>query len=130
MKAKAAVHDYDDYLALVSPEKRALLEKLRKTIKSAAPKAEEFITYQLPGFRLNGRALVAIGAAAKHIALYPMSGRAIDAHRSELEGYETSKGTIRFPLDRPIPTALVKKLVKTRIAENELREKQKREKQH
>ena len=106
----------DDYLAAVSDDKRAALEMLRKTIKAAAPKAEECISYQLPAFRLNGKLLVAYGAAANHCAFYP--GSVLAALKGELKGYDTSKGTIRFPADRPLPPALVRKLVKLRIAKN------------
>jgi len=106
----------DDYLADVSPEKRAALEKLRKTIKAAAPKAEECISYQLPAFRLNGKLLVAFGAAANHCAFYP--GSVVQAMKDELKDYDTSKGTIRFPANKPLSPALVRKLVKLRIAKN------------
>ena len=107
----------DEYLAAVSDEQRAALEKLRKTIRSAAPTAEECISYQLAAFRLDGRPLVAFGATATHCAFYPMSGSTVAAHKDELEGYQTSKGTIRFQASRPLPASLVKKLVKARIAE-------------
>ena len=106
----------DEYLAPLSNEKRAALEKLRRDIKSAAPKAEECISYQLPAFRLGGRMLVAFGAAANHCAFYPGS-HPVEAHKDELKAYDTSKGTIRFQADSPLPAALVRKLVKTRIAE-------------
>ena len=106
----------DDYLARVSEEKRAALETLRKTIRAAAPEAEECISYQLPAFRLNGKLLVAYGAAANHCAFYP--GSVVQALKEELKGYDTSKGTIRFPANRPLPPALVRKLVKLRIAKN------------
>jgi uncharacterized protein YdhG (YjbR/CyaY superfamily) len=108
----------DEYLATVSADKRAALEKLRKVIKSAAPKAEECISYQLAAFRLNGRPLVAIGATSSHCAFYPMSASTVEAHKDELKDYETSKGTIRFQADKPPPASLVRKLVKARIAEN------------
>jgi uncharacterized protein YdhG (YjbR/CyaY superfamily) len=107
----------DEYLAPLSAEKRAALEKLRKAIKSAAPGAEECISYQIPGFRLGGRLLVSFGAAANHCAFYP-GARPVKVHSDELEAYETSKGTIRFPADSPLPATLVRKLVKTRIAEH------------
>ena len=107
----------DEYLAALSDDKRAALGKLRKTIKAAAPKAEECISYGLPAFRLNGM-LVGFGAAAKHCAFYPMSSSTVAAHKDELADYDTSKGTIRFPADKPLPVALVRKLVKARIAEN------------
>ena len=108
----------DEYLAAVSADKRAALQKLRKTIRAAAPRAEECISYQLAAFRLDGKALVAFGASANHCAFYPMSSSTVAAHRDELKAYETSKGTIRFQPDHPLPAALVRKLVKARIAEN------------
>ena len=108
----------DEYLAALSDDKRAALEKLRKTIRAAAPKAEECISYQLPAFRLNGRLLVAFGATANHCAFYPMSSSTVEAHKDELKDYDTSKGTIRFQADNPLPASLVRKLVKARIAEN------------
>ena len=93
-------------------------EKLRKTIRATAPKAEECINYGLAAFRLHGKNLVAIGATAKHCAFYLMSGSTVDDHKVALQDYNTSQGTIRFPADKPLPAALVRKLVKARIAEN------------
>jgi uncharacterized protein YdhG (YjbR/CyaY superfamily) len=107
----------DEYLAALSDDKRAALEKLRKTIRAAAPKAEECISYQLAAFRQNGM-LVAFGATANHCAFYLMSSSTVAAHKDELKDYDTSQGTIRFPADKPLPVALVRKLVKARIAEN------------
>jgi len=107
----------DEYLAGVSDDQRAALEKLRKTIKSAAPTADECISYQLAAFRLDGRPLVAFGASASHCAFYPMSGSTVAAFKDELAGYQTSKGTIRFQPSKPLPASLVKKMVKARIAE-------------
>ncbi len=106
----------DEYLAPLSNEKRAALEKLRRAIKSAAPKAEECISYQVPGFRLGGRLLVSFGAAANHCAFYP-GAFPVEVHKDELKAYDTSKGTIRFQADSPLPTTLVRKLVETRVAE-------------
>ena len=106
----------DEYLAPLSTEKRIALQKLRRAIKSAAPKAEECISYQIPGFRLGGRSLVSFGAAANHCAFYP-GAHPIKEHKHELKRYDTSKGTIRFQADSPLPATLVRKLVKTRIAE-------------
>jgi uncharacterized protein YdhG (YjbR/CyaY superfamily) len=111
----------DEYLAAARNDQRAALEKLRKTIKAAAPEAEECISYGLAAFRLHGRALVAFGASANHCAFYPMSSTTVEAHKDELRDYDTSKGTIRFQPDRPLPAALVRRLVKARIAENEAR---------
>ena len=98
----------DDYLAGVSPDKRAALERLRRAIRAAAPKAEECISYQLPAFRLDGRLLAAFGAAANHCALYP-GARAVEVHRDALKDYDTSKGTVRFKADQPLPVALVRR---------------------
>ena len=108
----------DQYLAAVSDDQRAVLEKLRKTIRAAAPQAEECISYGLAAFRLNGKPLVGFGASAKHCAFYPMNGSTVAAFKNELKNYDTSKGTIRFPASKPLPAALVRKLVKARIAEN------------
>jgi uncharacterized protein YdhG (YjbR/CyaY superfamily) len=108
----------DEYLASVRADQRAALQKLRKAIKAAAPRAEECISYSLPAFRLDGKMLVAMGARQQHCALYPMSSSTVETHRAELEGYETSRGTIRFRPDHPLPATLVRKLVKARIAEN------------
>ena len=107
----------DEYLSTLSDDKRAALEKLRKTIRAAAPKAEECISYQLCAFRQNGM-LVGFGATAKHCAFYLMSSSTVETHKDELQNYDTSKGTIRFQADNPLPAALVRKLVKARIAEN------------
>ena len=106
---------FDGYLAAVSAPQRAALEKLRKAIRSAAPKAEECISYGVPAFRLNGKFLVALGAAANHCSFYP--GSALRALKVNVKAYDTSKGTIRFQPDRPLPVALVRKLVKARIAQ-------------
>jgi uncharacterized protein YdhG (YjbR/CyaY superfamily) len=110
----------DQYLASLPPGQRVRLEGLRKTIKAAAPGVEECISYQMPAFRLNGRMLVWFGATSNHCALYP-GALPIETHKDDLAAYDTSKGTIRFQADRPLPVTLVRKLVKTRIAENAAR---------
>ena len=107
----------DEYLARVSDHQRAALANLRATIKQVAPGAEECISYGIPAFRLNGM-LVGFGATAKHCAFYLMSATTVDAHKQALARYDTSKGTIRFQPDDPLPAALVRKLVKARIREN------------
>src|SRR5258708_5145274 len=117
--SKGKPKNIDEYLAGLSDDKRAALEKLRKTIKAVAPKAEECITYGLAAFRLDGKPLVGFGATANHCAFYPMSSITIKAHQHDLEAYDTSKGAIRFQGEKPLPVALVRKLVKARIAENE-----------
>ena len=116
-KLSRAPQTIDEYPAPLSDEKRAALEKLRGAIKSVAPEAEECISYQIPAFRLGGRMLVAFGAAANHCALYP-GAFPLEVHKDELKAYGSSKGTIRFQADSPLPATLVRKLVKTRIAEH------------
>ncbi len=106
----------DEYLAGVSPDKRAALQKLRHSIKAAAPGAEECISYGMPAFRLGGRMLVWFGAATHHCSFYP-GAYPIQALKADLEAYRTSKGTIRFPPDRPLPGTLVRRLVRARIGE-------------
>ena len=108
----------DEYLAGVSAEQRIVLAKLRETIHTVAPKAEECISYGIPAFRLNGRSLVFFGAWANHCAFYPGSSTTLKKFRNDLKGFQITKGTIRFSPDKPLPIALVKKLVKARIAEN------------
>jgi len=116
-KPMTKIKTTDEYLARLSDDKRVALQKLRKTIRAAAPRAEECISYQLPAYHLNGM-LVAFGATANHCAFYPMNASTVAAYSEELKDYDTSKGTIRFQADRPLPAALVRKLVKARIAEN------------
>ena len=106
----------DDYLAGLNADKRAALQRLRKAIHAAAPGVEECISYQLPAFRLDGRMLVWMGATANHCSFYP--GGVVASLEKELAGYDTSKGTIRFAPDEPLPATLVRKLVKARIAAN------------
>lgn len=114
--SKAGFETIDEYHALVPGEVRRLLDTLRKAIHSAAPDAEEVISYNMPGFRWNGM-LVWYAANKRHIGFYP-SASPLVVFKDELTPYKTSKGAIQFPLDRPIPVALVKKIVKYRMAEN------------
>ena len=116
--AKKKPTTIDEYLANVKPDHRKTLQKLRQTIQTAVPSAEECISYGIPAFRLNQRVLVFFGAWANHCAFYPGSAATLKNFRNELGNFETSKGTIRFSQDKPLPVALVKKLVKARIAEN------------
>ena len=115
----------DEYLANVTTEQRVALEKLRRTIHASAPGAEEYIGYGLAGFKFNGRPLVYFGAWEHHCALYAASPAVQKKFQKELKGFEVSKGTIRFTPDKPLPMALVKKLVKARIEENKARTKAK-----
>ncbi len=115
----------DDYLAKVPKPARTILEKLRKIIKAAAPKAEETIAWRMPMFKYQGN-LVGYAAFKNHCSLFPMGSELIVKMKNELKKYETTKGSIHFPLDKPLPAALIKKIIKVRIKENESRIKNKR----
>ena len=111
----------EEYLAAVPEDQRAALERLRATILAAAPEATEAIAWQMPAFKHRGRALVGYAAFKDHCSFFPMSGAVMGRFRDELAPFSTSKGTIRFTVDRPLPKTLVRKLVKARLAENEAR---------
>lgn len=117
MAKKHATHD--EYLENLPKEFRLALEKLRKAIRAAAPKAEECMSYGVCAFRQEGM-LVGYGATAKHCSFFLMSNTTVDAHEELLADYDTSKGTIRFSPAKPLPVTLVKKLVKARLAEKGL----------
>jgi len=110
----------DDYLAAVPEDVRVTLSKLRKTIKAAAPKATEVISYQIPAYKHHGL-LVGFAALPDHCTFHVMSPDVMRAHAAELKDYKRGKASIRFPANKPLPAALVTKLVKARIAENETR---------
>jgi uncharacterized protein YdhG (YjbR/CyaY superfamily) len=117
-----AANSVDEYLAAVPNDAREALEKLRKTIKAAAPDATEQISYQIPAYKHQGM-LVSFAAFKDHCSFYAMSPQVIRDHADELKGYDTTAGGIRFSPDKPLPARLVTKLVKARIAENEKRKK-------
>ena len=122
MKPSGAIpKEVEEYLAAVPEPARSTLLKIREAIRSTVPpEGTEAISYGMPAFRYKGP-LVGYAAFPKHCGFYPMNPAVIVAFEKELAGYPTSKGTIRFPVDKPLPAALVKKLVKVRIAQNELR---------
>jgi uncharacterized protein YdhG (YjbR/CyaY superfamily) len=109
----------DEFLKAVPPDKRAALEDLREVIRAAAPGATELINYGVPMFRLNGKNLVSYAAGKDHCSFYVQSPAVMEAHAAELAGFKTSKGTVNFTPEKPIPPGLVTKLVKARIAETE-----------
>jgi uncharacterized protein YdhG (YjbR/CyaY superfamily) len=111
--------DIDSYIASYPKDVQALLKKMRATIKKAAPKAEEKISYGIPTFTLHGN-LVHFGGFAKHIGFFPASS-GVSHFKKELKGYKTSKGTIQFPLEKPLPLGLVTKIVKFRVKENSIK---------
>jgi uncharacterized protein YdhG (YjbR/CyaY superfamily) len=108
----------EDYLAGLPGEQRAALEKLRTTIRAAAPEATETISYQMPAFKQDGRFLVSYAAFKDHCSLYPASYAVMETLGEELKPYFSGKGTLRFHADEPIPTGLVKKIVQLRLKEN------------
>jgi uncharacterized protein YdhG (YjbR/CyaY superfamily) len=113
--------DVEAYLAACPDPHRPTLEKMRVMIRAAAPKdATEAISYGMPSFRYKG-GLVGYAAFKEHCSFFPMSGRLVEEFADELKAYKTSKGTIQFPVDKPLPPALVKKMVKARVAQNDLK---------
>lgn len=117
------VTSVDEYLADVREPAHSTLQKIRAMIRAAAPKeATEAISYGMPAFKYKG-SLVAYAAFKEHCSFFPMSGTLLEHFQADLTKYETSKGTIRFPADKPLPATLVKKIVKARVAENEAKKK-------
>jgi uncharacterized protein YdhG (YjbR/CyaY superfamily) len=115
----ATANSVDEYLAALPDERRAAMELLRATIKAAVPEATEVISYKMPAFRSHGgQFLVSYDAFKAHYSLFPASDAVVEACGAELTPYLSGKGTIRFPADRPIPVALVTKILETRWAEN------------
>jgi uncharacterized protein YdhG (YjbR/CyaY superfamily) len=111
-----AAENVDKYIEQFPPEIRELLARMRETIRQSSPDAEELISYAIPSYKLNGM-LVHFAAFSKHIGFYPGAG-GITEFAKELTGYKTSKGTVQFPFDRPLPLDLVKRIVKFRVKQN------------
>jgi uncharacterized protein YdhG (YjbR/CyaY superfamily) len=121
--SKKVFKTIDEYIATFPKNVQRILEELRQAIRDSAPEAEEAISYQMPTFKLNGN-LVYFAAFKNHIGFYPTSS-GIEAFKEELSDYEVSKGTVRFPMDKPIPFDLVRKMVSYRVKENLDRKKKK-----
>jgi uncharacterized protein YdhG (YjbR/CyaY superfamily) len=119
-KGSGAPKNIDEYLAGVPEPARSTLNKIRAAIRSAVPpEATETISYRMPAFKYHG-VLVWFAAFSNHCSLFPTAS-VVEEFKNELKGFSTSKGTIRFPTDKPLPTALVKRLVKARVTQNESR---------
>ena len=110
------VETIDEYIAAFPQSLQQILQELRQTIRDSAPNAKEAISYQMPTFKLNGN-LVHFAAYKNHIGFYPTPS-AINEFKEELSQYETSKGTVKFPINKPIPLELIKRIVKYRVKEN------------
>jgi uncharacterized protein YdhG (YjbR/CyaY superfamily) len=121
-KSPGVAKNVDEYLSGVPEPARGTLNRVRAAIRAAAPEASEYISYRIPTFRYKGRPLLAFAAFSKHCSLFPMSMSVIKTFEKDLKSFYTSKGTVRFPVDKPLPAALVKKIVKARVAQNEARQ--------
>jgi uncharacterized protein YdhG (YjbR/CyaY superfamily) len=115
--ADTANQQVRDYFAQLPPRARQRMKEMRAIVKAVAPTATETFSYRIPGFRLDGKVFVYYAAFKEHTSLYPMGEKIRRAHAASLKGYKMSTGTIQFPLDKPLPVALVKRLVKARVAE-------------
>lgn len=116
--AAAAVADGPRaYLATLTPDVRKAVAQLRTLIRGAAPKAIESRSYGILGYKIDGRAFVYCGGFTRHVAMYPVTPAMRREHAEAIAPFQVSKGTLRFPLDRPLPVALIKRLLKTRVAE-------------
>ncbi len=112
-----ALRAIDEYLAALDEPKRKTLEALRQTIHGIIPRAEECISYGMPAFRLEGKVIAGFAAFKNHLAYLPHSGSVLGELSDDLAGYESTAGSLHFPIDKPLPRSLVKKLIATRLEE-------------
>jgi uncharacterized protein YdhG (YjbR/CyaY superfamily) len=108
--------DIDDYIAQAPPQARAALAEMRAIIKAVVPDATEAISYSMPAFKLRGKPLLYFGGYERHVGLYPLPG-ALEAFRDEIDSYKHAKGSIQFPLDKPLPADLIRRMVEFRVRE-------------
>ncbi|HEY1212096.1 MAG TPA: DUF1801 domain-containing protein [Bryobacteraceae bacterium] len=113
----APVQTIDDYIALQPPAAQIALERVRRAIAKAVPDAEECISYSIPAFRYNGRVLLYFAGWKEHYSIYPASDAMVTAFEGKLDEYRVSKGTLRFPLGKPVPAALIGRIAKYRAEE-------------
>ena len=121
--ARTDFKSVDEYIATHPEGVQAILQRVRSTIRKAVPGAEEVISYQIPAFKLNGRAVLYFAGWTQHYSLYPSTDRLVAAFKDELRPYEVEKGTIRFPLSDPVPVKLIQQIAKFRAQEVVEREK-------
>lgn len=117
MRYRSTASSIDEYIAEFPPETREVLEEVRALIKAAAPEATETISYAIPTFDLNGKHLVHFAGYAKHVGFYPVPS-GLEAFTEELKPYKRGKGSVQFPLDRPMPADLIRRIVEFRVTEN------------
>ena len=123
--AKTDFKSIDEYIATFPPDLQDILQRVRMTIRKAVPKAEEAISYQIPVFKLHGSYVVYFAGWKHHFSLYPASSRLVAAFKDELAPYEVNKGTIRFPLSKPVPVKLIASIAKFLAEEADVRAKAK-----
>lgn len=116
MASRSTAHSIEEYIAQFPPETQAALQQLRGLIKALAPEATETISYAMPTFDLNGKHVVHFAGHTQHVGLYPAPS-GLEAFQEDLKPYKTGKGSVQFPLDQPLPEALIRRIVAFRIAE-------------